>query len=108
MGKNKDKHKAGGKRSDGAMATPPALIPVATPAPKPAPTPAITAAPASAPMPETPRQRARASLMITRNAGMTAEAEWTSTGMLSIAVLVSSILLSSAVIVRAARKGPRP
>jgi hypothetical protein len=53
------------------------------------------------------RQRARASLMITRNAGMTAEAEWTATGMLSIAALVSSILLSTAVIVRVARKGPR-
>ncbi|WP_267394756.1 MULTISPECIES: hypothetical protein [unclassified Sphingomonas] len=49
------------------------------------------------------RQRARASLMITRHAGMSAEAEWTATGMLSIAVLVSSILLSTAVIVRAAR-----
>lgn len=49
------------------------------------------------------RQRARASLMITRHAGMTAEAEWTATGMLSIAVLVSSILLSTSVIVRATR-----
>jgi hypothetical protein len=47
-------------------------------------------------------QRAEVSLMVTKDRGLRAKAEITNGGLLSIAVLVSSILLSTAVIVRVA------
>lgn len=50
------------------------------------------------------RQKAEISLKVTRDAGFTAKAEITNGGLLSIAVLVSSILLSTAVLVHVAVK----
>lgn len=51
------------------------------------------------------RQKAEVSLKVTRDAGFSAKAEITNGGLLSIAVLVSSILLSTAVLVHVAVKG---
>jgi hypothetical protein len=51
------------------------------------------------------RQKAEVSLKVTRDAGFSAKAEITNGGLLSIAVLVSSILLSTAVLVHIAVKG---
>jgi hypothetical protein len=48
--------------------------------------------------------RAEASIAFGRRAGMSASVEITSGGILAIAALVSGILLSSAVIVRSARR----
>ncbi len=61
-------------------------------------------------LPTTPRflserQKAEVSLKVTRDAGFDAKAEITNGGLLSIAVLVSSILLSTAVLVHVAVKG---
>ena len=50
------------------------------------------------------RQRAEVSFKATKEAGLNARAEITNGGLLSVAVLVSSILLSTAVLVHAARK----
>ncbi|MFN7103921.1 MAG: hypothetical protein ACK4N1_15000 [Pseudorhizobium sp.] len=50
------------------------------------------------------RQRAKVSLRINKHAGFEAEAEITNGGLLSIAALVSSILLSTAVLVRVAAR----
>lgn len=44
-------------------------------------------------------QRAEVSVMVSRNRGLRAEAQITNGGILSVAVLVSSILLSTAVLV---------
>lgn len=55
------------------------------------------------------RQRAEVSLMVGRNAGFKAKAEITNGGLLSIAALVSSILLTTTVLVHVAvRDGKRP
>ena len=51
------------------------------------------------------RQKAEVSLKVTRDAGFSAKAEITNGGLLSIAVLVFSILLSTAVLVHVAVKG---
>ena len=54
------------------------------------------------------RQRAEVSLMVGRNAGFRAKAEFTNGGVLSIAALVSSILLTTTVLVHVAvRDGKR-
>lgn len=54
------------------------------------------------------RQRAEVSLMVGRNAGFRAKAEITNGGLLSIAALVSSILLTTTVLVHVAvRDGKR-
>lgn len=50
------------------------------------------------------QQRAEVSFKATKEAGLNARAEITNGGLLSVAVLVSSILLSTAVLVHAARK----
>lgn len=47
-------------------------------------------------------QRAEVSLMVTKNSGLRATAEITNRGLLSVAVLVSSILLSTAALVHVA------
>ena len=47
-------------------------------------------------------QRAEVSLMVTKESGFRARAEITNRGLLSVGVLVSSILLSTAVLVHAA------
>ncbi|KQQ38780.1 hypothetical protein ASG19_07150 [Rhizobium sp. Leaf306] len=47
-------------------------------------------------------QRAEVSLMVTKDSGLRAKAEITNRGLLSVAVLVSSILLSTAVLVHVA------
>ena len=47
-------------------------------------------------------QRAEVSLMVTRHSGLRAEVEITDRGLLSVAALVSSILLSTAVLVHVA------
>lgn len=47
-------------------------------------------------------QRAEVSLMVTRNSGLRAEAQITNGGLLSVAVLVSTILLSTAALVHVA------
>jgi len=47
-------------------------------------------------------QRAEVSLMVTRHNGLRAEVEITNRGLLSVAALVSSILLSTAVLVNVA------
>jgi hypothetical protein len=52
-------------------------------------------------------QRAEVSLMVAKDRGLRAKAEITNGGLLSIAVLVSSILLSTAVIVRVATDARR-
>ena len=55
------------------------------------------------------RQRAEVSLSLPRDSGLTAKAEISNGGLLSIAVLVSSILLSTAVLVHVAtRDASRP
>ena len=51
------------------------------------------------------RQKAEVSLKVTKDAGFSAKAEITNGGLLSIAVLASSILLSTAVLVHVAVKG---
>ena len=51
------------------------------------------------------RQRAEVSLSLPRGSGLTAKAEISNRGLLSIAVLVSSILLSTAVLVHVATLG---
>jgi hypothetical protein len=50
--------------------------------------------------------RADASISFGRRVGMRASVEVTSGGILAVAALVSGILLSSAVIVRSARRSP--
>ena len=67
------------------------------------------AAPADQPVPfHAQRQRAEVSLMVRPDAGFRARAEITNGGLLSIAVLVSSILLSTSVLVHVAvRDGKR-
>lgn len=45
------------------------------------------------------RQKAEVSLQVTKDAGFSAEAEITNGGLLSIAILVSSIVLSTAVLI---------
>lgn len=50
------------------------------------------------------RQRAKVSMRINKHTGFEAEAEITNGGLLSIAALVSSILLSTAVLVRVAAR----
>jgi hypothetical protein len=52
-------------------------------------------------------QRAEVSLMLTRDMGWKATAEITNRGLLSVAVLVSSILLSTAVLVHVAARSSR-
>ncbi len=47
-------------------------------------------------------QRAEVSLMVSRHSGLRAEVEITNRGLLSVAALVSSILLSTAVLVHVA------
>ncbi|PYE38801.1 hypothetical protein DFI02_1382 [Rhizobium sp. PP-F2F-G20b] len=47
-------------------------------------------------------QRAEVSLMVTKDSGLRATAEITNRGLLSVAVLVSSILLSTAALVHVA------
>ncbi|WP_276120076.1 hypothetical protein [Pararhizobium qamdonense] len=47
-------------------------------------------------------QRAEVSLMLTKHSGLRAEAEITNRGLLSVGALVSSILLSTAVLVHVA------
>ena len=55
------------------------------------------------------RQRAEVSLSLPKDSGLTAKAEISNGGLLSIAVLVSSILLSTAVLVHVAtRDASRP
>lgn len=53
------------------------------------------------------RQRANAAVMVTKDAGLTAEVEITNGGLLAVAALVSSILLSTAVVVHVARRDAR-
>lgn len=50
------------------------------------------------------RQRAKVSLSLPKDSGLTAKAEISNGGLLSIAVLVSSILLSTAVLVHVATR----
>jgi hypothetical protein len=50
------------------------------------------------------RQRAEVSLAVTKKSGLSARAEISNGGLLSIAVLVSSILLSTAVLVHVATR----
>jgi hypothetical protein len=50
------------------------------------------------------RQRAEVSLAVTKDSGLSAKAEISNGGLLSIAVLVSSILLSTAVLVHVATR----
>lgn len=50
------------------------------------------------------RQRAEVSLSLPKDSGLTAKAEISSGGLLSIAVLVSSILLSTAVLIHIATR----
>jgi hypothetical protein len=52
-------------------------------------------------------QRAEVSLMVTKDSGLKAKAEITTGGLLSIAALVSSILLSTAVLVQVAANARR-
>lgn len=52
-------------------------------------------------------QRAELSLMITRDSGLTMRTEMTSSGLLAVAALVSTILLSTAVLVHVAVKDSR-
>jgi hypothetical protein len=60
---------------------------------------------AAPPAPEPVYQRATASVSIARLVELRAEAEITSGGLLALGGLVSAILLSTAVIVRAATRG---
>lgn len=64
------------------------------------------------PLPTLPRQpphhRAKAALVFGRRARMSASVRVTSAGIVSIAVLVSSILLSTAVLVHTAKGARRP
>lgn len=50
------------------------------------------------------RQRAEVSLAVTKDSGLSAKAEISNGGLLSIAVLVSSILLSTAILVHVATR----
>ena len=50
------------------------------------------------------RQHANAAIMVTKDAGLSAEIEITNGGLLSVAALVSSILLSTAVLVHVATR----
>jgi hypothetical protein len=53
------------------------------------------------------RQRAEAEISVTKNAGLRASVDVSSGGLLSIAALVSSILLSTAVLVHIATRDAR-
>jgi hypothetical protein len=56
-------------------------------------------------LPLPPVHRAKAAIRVGRRAGLTASVRITSGGILSIGALVSGILLSTAVLVRAANQG---
>ncbi|NSY14791.1 hypothetical protein [Agrobacterium vitis] len=53
------------------------------------------------------RQHANALIMVTNDAGLSAEIEITNGGLLSVAALVSSILLSTAVLVHVATRNTK-
>ena len=53
------------------------------------------------------RQHANAAIMVTKDAGLTDEMQITNGDLLSVAALVSSILLSTAVLVHVATRDPK-